>query len=280
MQWENLSSLDFETAVAQSQGVGIIPFGVIEAHGPHMPLGTDMFTAHWVACRAAERETAVVFPAYPFGTNVETAHLPGGLVIKRELIMALLENICDEMYRNGLHKIILISGHGGNRFFLPFFVQTLPEKRKPYVVYFVQSPYFPADTSLLETPELGHACEWEASLIRYINDDLVKLDQAPAEPFTNLRRNEALTAVGAYSQVDWYSMYPHMVVGDARPATAEKGRIYLEEAVAALTRAIQTIKADAITPQLVAEFNARMDCPQAPAFWTNRPSIPITLPTV
>lgn len=46
MQWENLSSLDFETAVIQSKHVGIIPIGVIEAHGPHMPLGTDMFTAH------------------------------------------------------------------------------------------------------------------------------------------------------------------------------------------------------------------------------------------
>lgn len=127
MQWENLSALDFETAIIQSNHVGIIPVGVLEAHGSHAPLGTDMFTAHWIAVHAAAEEPSIVFPAYPFGTNIETAHLPGGIVIKRELIFALLENICDEMYRNGLDKIVLFSGHGGNRHFLNLFVQTLPD---------------------------------------------------------------------------------------------------------------------------------------------------------
>lgn len=268
MQWENLSSLDFETAVNQSQHVGIIPVGVIEAHGPHMPLGTDMFTAHWIATHAAEQEPIIVFPAYPFGTNVETAHLPGGVAIKRELIMALLENICDEMYRNGLDKIILFSGHGGNRFFLNFFVQTLPEKQKPYVVYFVQSPFFIEDTSMLETEENGHACEWEASLICHIDDSLVNLEKAAPEPFTNLRRNKDLAEIGAYSQVDWYSQYPNMMVGDARPATSEKGEVLLAQSVAKLIKAIRVIKADTMTPQLVAEFNTRMNKPQSPAFWT------------
>ena len=268
MQWENLSSLDFETAVIQADRVGIIPVGVLEAHGPHSPLGTDMFTAHWIATHAADEEPVIVFPAYPFGTNVETAHLPGGLVIKRELIFALLENIFDEMYRNGLNKIILFSGHGGNRYFLSLFVQTLPEKQKPYVVYFVQSPYFPDDTSMLDTTELGHACEWEVSLIRAIDDSLVNLEQAPPEPFTNLRQNKELAAVGAYSQVDWYSQYPHMIMGDARPATVEKGEALLARDVSKLVNAIRAIKADTVSPQLVAEFNERINKPQSPAFWT------------
>lgn len=138
MQWKNLSSLDFAEAVATCQGVGIIPIGVIEAHASHLPLGTDMFAAHWTACRAAEQEPMIVFPQYPFSINHETAHLPGGLVIKRDLAFALLENICDEMYRNGLRKIVLLSGHGGNRHFLPLFVQTLPEKAKPYTVYYAE----------------------------------------------------------------------------------------------------------------------------------------------
>ncbi len=299
MQWENLSSLDFVTAVEKSQGVGIIPLGVLEAHGSHLPLGTDVFTAHWIACHAAEQEPVIVFPAYPFGANAEAAHLPGGLVLKQEVILDLLENICDEMARNGLQKIILISGHGGNRFFLSFFVQMLAAKRKPYVVYFINTPYFPPkkrkprrlhrlpqtrrrrhmagvpinrDNNHLATEELGHACEWETSLLRHIREDLVHIDEGQL-PFTNQRRNQALTAVGAYSQVDWYSMYPDMVVGDPRPATAEKGQIYLETAVATLVRAIQTIKADTITPQLVAEFNARAACPQAPPTW-NKPPLP------
>ena len=90
------------------------------------------------------------------------------------------------------------------------------------MVYFVQSPFFVEDTSMLETDENGHACEWEASLIRHINDNLVHLDKAAPDAFTNLRRNKELAEVGAYSQVDWYSQYPHMMVGDARPATADE----------------------------------------------------------
>jgi creatinine amidohydrolase len=297
MQWENLSSLAFATAVAKSQGVGIIPLGVLEAHGAHLPLGTDVFTAHWIATQAAAQETAVVFPAYPFGANAEAAHLPGALVIRAELIMDLLENVCDEMARNGLHKIILISGHGGNRFFLSFFVQMLTARRKPYVVYFINTPYFPPkkrrqkklrwwhfrrrksapvnrisrEQNWLDTDEVGHACEWETSLLRYTHEELVHLEQVTA-PFNNLRRNQTLAALGVYSQVDWYSMYPDMVVGDPRPATAEKGRIYMETAVANLVRAIQTIKADAITPQLVAEFNAHTADPQTPDSWRHPPS--------
>jgi len=129
MRWENLSSLDFEKAVETCQGVGIIPVGVLEAHASHLPLGTDMFNAHFTACEAAAQEPIIVFPQYPYTINHESSHLPGSLVIKRDLAFALLENICDEMYRNGITKIILLSGHGGNRYFLPLFVQTLPKKR-------------------------------------------------------------------------------------------------------------------------------------------------------
>ncbi|MFQ5420508.1 MAG: creatininase family protein [Anaerolineae bacterium] len=47
MQWENLTSSDFAQAVQRCRGVGIIPIGVLEAHASHLPLGTDMFTAHF-----------------------------------------------------------------------------------------------------------------------------------------------------------------------------------------------------------------------------------------
>ena len=268
MQWENLTSLDFVTAVAQCRGVGLIPIGVLESHASHLPLGTDMFTAHFVACRAAEQEPIIVFPHYPFSINHETAHLPGGLVIKRELAFALLENICDEMHRNGLHKIILISGHGGNRHFLPLFVQTLPEKSKPYVVYFADLPVVPEDEAIIEHPENGHACEAETSMVRHINDRVVQMDRVPERPFTNLNRHEPVAATGGYTQVDWFAQYPHMYVGDAHKATAEKGEKLLNYRIQLLVALIRAVKADEVAPALVAEFNRRQASPAPPAFWT------------
>lgn len=270
MQWENLTSFDFAKAAVQCQGVGIVPIGVLEAHASHMPLGTDMFTAHYVATQAAAREPVIVFPQYPFSINHETAHLPGGLVIKRELAFALLENICDEMYRNGLHKIILISGHGGNRYFLPLFVQTLPEKSKPYVVYFADLPVVPEDSTIIEHPENGHACEAEASMVRAIDDSTVIMSQVPPKPFTNQRRNQPVAGAGGYNQIDWYAQYPHMYVGDAHKATAEKGAKLLDYRTDLLVELIRLVKADEVGPALVAEFNERQARPSSPAFWTER----------
>ncbi len=270
MQWEQLTSAEFEEAVRQCGGVGIIPIGVLEAHASHLPLGTDMFTAHFVACGAAEQETAIVFPPYPFSINHETAHLPGGLVINRDLAFALLENICDEMHRNGIYKIILISGHGGNRNFLPLFVQTLPEKAREYVVYYADLPVVPEDETLLDHPEIGHACEAETSMMRHINDGLVKMDRVPPKPFTSLDRLHAVVDAGGYTQVDWYALYPHMYVGDAHKATAEKGEKMLDFRIGLLVELIQAVKADNVSPALVAEFNQRQAKPDAPGFWSEQ----------
>jgi creatinine amidohydrolase len=267
MQWENLTSPRFLEAVATCRGVAIIPIGVLEPHASHLPLGTDMIEAHWTACRAAEREAAIVFPAYPWGVNHESAHLPGSVVIGRELLFALLENVCDEMGRHGISKIVLLSGHGGNRHFLPLFVQTLVEKDKPYLAYYA-SPRAAIDAEkVLETRETGHACERETSTSLAIRPDLVRMEHVPPRPFTSLRRNQPLADLGVYSPLDWYAMYPAMYVGDASRATAEKGRVLTEARVEALVRIIAAVKADTATPALLAEFLAGKRNPKPADAW-------------
>lgn len=270
MQWEYLTSLDFQQSVEDCQGVGIISIGVIEAHASHLPLGTDAISCHWIASRAAEHEPAIVFPFYPFGVNIESVHLPGSVCIRQEIIFSLLENICDEMARNGLKKIILHSGHGGNRHFLSLFVQMLPEKKKPYAVYLAELPHNPEAEKLLESGEYGHACEGETSMMLHISPELVKMDQIPPKPFKNLMRNKAVQDAGAYNQVDWYAMYPHMYVGDASYATREKGKALVDFQIQSLVDLIQEVKRDDITLGLVKEFNLRHKEPKAPGFWTER----------
>jgi len=263
MRWEELTYPDFEKAVQTCQGVGLVPVGVIEPHSAHLPLGTDMMACHWVACRAAEGEPVLVFPPYGLGVNHEGMHLPGAVVIKRDLIFALLENICEEMARNGLKKIILTSGHGGNRYLLPLLVQTLVEKKPDYLVYYAAIPSTPGANKVLESDETGHACEAETSRMLQIRPDLVKMEDIP-EPFTSRRGNEALKEVGAYSPVDWYSMYPNMYVGDARTATAEKGKVLNDARVEPLIRLIKAVKEDEVTPGLLEQFNRGGENPKSP----------------
>ena len=263
MRWENLTVPDFVAAVKKCDGVGVVPIGVIEAHGSHLPLGTDVFESHWTACRAAEREPALVFPAYPYGINHESAHLPGAIVFKRELVFALLQNVCDEMGRHGVRKIILLSGHGGNRHFLPLFVQTLLEEKRDYCVYY-GTPRAEGADGVLETDETGHACEAETSTSLHINPELVKMEDAPSEPFASLGRNRDLKEAGAYAPTDWYSMYPRMYVGDAGKATAAKGKALAEARVEGMVKLIRAVKEDAVTEGLVDEFMRGAEKPRNP----------------
>jgi len=113
VQWEELTAPDFVTAVARSAATVIVPLGIVEKHGPHLPMGTDLFDARELSLRAAREEYAIVFPPYYFGQIFEAKHQPGTLAYSERLIWDLLQETVDEIARNGAKKIILVNGHGG-----------------------------------------------------------------------------------------------------------------------------------------------------------------------
>src|SRR5439155_11330613 len=65
--WEELTAADFRQGIRQAQGTCLLPFGILEKHGPHLPLGNDLVNVRYAALHAAEQEYAVVFPEYYFG---------------------------------------------------------------------------------------------------------------------------------------------------------------------------------------------------------------------
>src|SRR5581483_8202696 len=77
VHWEELTAGDFMKAIERSQGTCVLPFGILEKHGPHLPLGTDLLDVRYAALHAAEKEYAVVFPEYYFGQIFEARHQPG-----------------------------------------------------------------------------------------------------------------------------------------------------------------------------------------------------------
>ena len=101
MNWEKLTAREFEQGVKDCEGVCLLPIGVLERHGDHLPLGQDVITIHEQCVRAAELEPAMVFPFYFLGKIAEGRHLPGTIALKCELLIPVLENICDEISRNG-----------------------------------------------------------------------------------------------------------------------------------------------------------------------------------
>src|SRR5215831_7452872 len=76
-KWEELTAADFEKAIQKAQNTCVLPFGILEKHGPHLPLGNDLINVRYVSVHAAEQEYAVVFPEYYFGQIFEARHEPG-----------------------------------------------------------------------------------------------------------------------------------------------------------------------------------------------------------
>src|SRR5215469_6699043 len=71
VHWEELTGPDFIEAIHRAQGTCVLPFGILEKHGPHLPLGTDLLDVRYASLHAAEQQYAVVFPEYYFGQIFE-----------------------------------------------------------------------------------------------------------------------------------------------------------------------------------------------------------------
>lgn len=256
MFWEELTRLGFEEAVRRAEGVCILPLGVLEDHGPHLPLGTDMIRAHRLAGDVAAVEPALVFPPLFLTLNTECKIYPGGIVTRAELMLPLLENVCDEIARNGAHKIVLYSGHGGNRYFLPFFVQMMLDKKKTFIPYLV-SGYedMKLHDRLFESSVHGHGDERETSEMLHLRPELVDLDVSRDRVWPCEDRLKHLPH--AYTPVDWFAQQPDMVRGEPGAASAEKGRAFWDDQVKRFAMIVQAIKEDRTAPQLYAEFTQR-----------------------
>ena len=135
VHWEELTASDFHDGISHGQGTCLLPFGILEKHGPHLPLGNDLLNVRYAALKAAEQEYAIVFPEYYFGQIFEAKHQPGTVAYSTRLQLDLLQETVSEMGRNGCKKIVIISGHGGNTNLVQFFAQTQLETPKDYVVY-------------------------------------------------------------------------------------------------------------------------------------------------
>src|SRR5690242_17822397 len=85
VQWEEMTAGDFINAIHKSQGVCLLPFGIIEKHGPQLPLGTDLINVRYASVHAAEKEFAVVFPPYYFGQIFEARQEPGTVAYSAQL---------------------------------------------------------------------------------------------------------------------------------------------------------------------------------------------------
>lgn len=254
-KWEELTAPDFVKALAESDGVCIIPVGIIEKHGTHLPLGTDLLDVREVCSRAVKQEYAIVFPQFYFGQIFEAKYQPGTIAYSPELVWNVLQETCDLLGRNGVTKIIIVNGHGGNEHLLPYFCQAQLASPKSYAVYLFSpeddEEYMEKVKKLRKTTTGGHADEMETSKILSHRPELVHLDRAALQSGEDLNR---LNIPYTYTGIWWYAKYPNHYAGDGSYASKELGNLILDAEAEKLATMIRSVKADRVVLELQNEF--------------------------
>ena len=266
VQYEELTAVQFVSAVKQSAATCIIPLGILEKHGPHLPLGTDLLSAREVAKAAAGKEYTIIFPPYFVGQIFEAKPQPGTIAYNPELVWNFLQGTCDELTRNGIKKIILFNGHGGNNNFLQYFCQVQLACSKDYAVYLFNpgdDPEFDKKfESMRKTTLDGHAGEMETSTMLFTHPDLVHQEVAGSQ--SGADQNRLANLPDTYVGIWWYARFPNHYAGDGRAGDKKLGQLLFDHDVQQLVSMIKTVKLDTMVLKLQDQFFKESENPLQP----------------
>ena len=252
-KWEELTAEDFVQAIHQSQGTCLLPFGILEKHGAHLPLGNDLVNVRHVSLSAAQKEYAVVFPEYYFGQIFEAKHQPGTVAYSLQLQLQLLQETTDEMARNGCKKVLIVNGHGGNEHLLPLFAQAQMAQPHDYVVYVLWPMAKQAGGRPQQKDKVDmHGGESETSRTLISRPDLVHMDRVQKESGKDLARQKL--PEGVYTGIWWYARFPNHYSGDGSLASKTLGEFDVKTMVGQIVEAVKAIKADQESLRLQNQF--------------------------
>jgi creatinine amidohydrolase len=213
---------------AQRWEVAVLPFGATEPHNLHMPYGTDNFQVELLgqrACEIAHRAGArvLLLPTVPYGVNTNHLKIPGALAcsVRPTTLLALLTDLVDSFERQGLRKLVLLNGHGGNE--LKPLTRELHHRTSVFLCvcdwYRMAADLYP---SIFDHPG-EHAGEEETSLGLAYFPDLLRMelaDRGEARPC----RFEAVNKGWVSLTRPWHLATTNTGLGDPSGASAAKGQ--------------------------------------------------------
>ncbi len=239
LSWPALAALNKDTPV-------VFPVAALEQHGGHLPLFTDSLLLGEIIRRAAERlgDGIVFAPLQWLGNSDHHLDFPGTLSAPPRTYLDLLAGLLENFIQHGFRRFVVLNGHGGNE--VPgrqavFEVRQRHRRRHDLLLLFatywqLRLKPWEADQGL-QQHQMGHACEWETSMILRLAPHLVgPLGHLEPIPFGNAFE----PAVRGWTTKDRTGP-GH--IGDPRSATAEKGeglfRGFTDDVVALLQRVLR-----------------------------------------
>lgn len=162
--------------------VAVLPVGAVEQHGPHLPLGVDIWLAHAVALAAAEGQEKIrVCEPMPYGSSHHHRAFAGTMSLSPETFIAVLVDLCTCLWQDDFLPVIL-NGHGGNRAAIQVAITSLGRRG----IVSAGFSYFDliADVAAEVLPDAaggtGHACALETSLMMHVAGSSVREALIPA----------------------------------------------------------------------------------------------------
>ncbi len=221
----------------------ILPVGATEQHGRHLPLGTDSMILDAMAQRLDTlfHGQLLLLPCQPIGMSEHHMAFPGTLTLTHETLRRSVMDIVDSVIRHGFHRIVLLNGHGGNQAILSVLGEQIGQ-RWPKVECLTASWWAPAADRLKKLQDgpigsVGHACEFETSIMLAIAPDLVDMSLAEDDGIQHRVESMAfdmLHGPAATCYRPFNILSRGGVFGKPSLASSEKGRQILNEATKAL----------------------------------------------
>ncbi len=226
--------------------VALLPVGAVEQHGPHLPLDTDAFDAEYLADAVAREcmdPKPLVLPLVPYGVSYHHADFPGTIGITPETLSQLTYDIGMAAARNGVTKLVIINGHGGNSPSLHFAAQKINRDAHIFTCVDTGETSDPDVNALAETPNDVHAGEIETSTSLAVRPQGVRMDLAAR--FVPEFSSRYLDFTSKRS-VSWYARTSRIsitgVLGDPTKATREKGERMWELMIRHLVSFVEDLK--------------------------------------
>jgi creatinine amidohydrolase len=215
---------------SQKVQVLVLPIGSCEPHGYHLPYGTDFFTVDALATRAAAKANqqgakVLVLPTMPYGVNVNLSSIPHAQSIRPATMMLFVKDVVDTAQRQGIRKVVIFNGHGGNRATLGASLRELFDSHRKVFVALVE-PYtdyadqFPK--GLFGRAATGHGGEMETSVALALYPLKTRMDKAVVP-----REGKAKLLTAGPARATWVSPWEQVsdtTASDPAGATAEKGQ--------------------------------------------------------
>ena len=226
--------------------VALLPVGAVEQHGPHLPLDTDAFDADYLARRVAEAcsdPKPLVLPPISYGVSYHHADFAGTVSISNDTLAKMIYEIGMSVSRNGIRKLVIINGHGGNSPALNYAAQMINRDAHIFVCVDTGETSDVDIYEIIETPNDVHAGEIETSTGLAVRPQLVKMAQAKKHiPEFSSKYLDFTSRRG----VLWYAytrkISPSGVMGDPTKASAAKGEKIWEIMIAHLVSLVEDLK--------------------------------------